>query len=83
MTKQGLKVILTLLLILIIIVLINFIGESWRWRPIKWISFILEDLNRRSQNSDIVITLYRDIIKGLVFISCTCLICLTYLVSKK
>ena len=87
MIKKGLEIFIILLIILSIWVIIICLDHTWRITPL--IENILEEFNRDTRGrrtiidqSD-VLMIWRDIVSKLVFILCTCLICLSYLVSKK
>lgn len=86
MNKTILQSFLTILLVLSIIFLIVCLGQPWELRYL--IQDILEDIydsQRIRSGIDPInfVMIWENIISGLIFISCTCLICLSYLVSKK
>lgn len=91
MSKKGLELTLCLLFIVCLIFLVLMICF-----PEEKFSLLIENLDnsiykvrRRSRSGifqigeDNVVLMYKTVINGLIFISCTCLICLSYLVSKK
>ena len=90
MSKERLELILYILLTINLISLILIICL-----PFETFSLIIEKLDttihfgsRRSRTNfkigeDNIILIYKTIINGLTLFSCTCLFCLSHLVSKK
>ena len=92
MSKTGLEFILSILLI-VSLILLGFIiknpGEFFVFiEEIKWSDHHWKYLNQDNKRflkmgNDNMVIMYKTVINGLTFFSCTCLICLSYSVSKK
>ena len=90
MNKTGLELILFLLLIVSLILLGIIINDPEEFlKLIEKIDYSNYDFDGRNvrrkfqMGTDNMVLMYKTVINGLTFFSCTCLICLSYLVSKK
>jgi len=91
MSKTGLEFILFVLLIVSLILLGIIISDPGEYlKLIEKIDYYNFNMDRGVSGDrtlwmekDNMVLMYKTVINGLTFFSCTCLICLSYLVSKK
>jgi len=83
MTKTGLEIFITILLLSsLILISLGYgdPGEVFRHLDRIYIDYGKKDIFSSQDN---MFMIYKNILLILSFFSCTCLICLSYLVSKK